>query len=125
MNIKSLSKKIVRKINKQSPKPFGFRDDKLARRQRFADTVKQNTENGLVSIVWSGRDCDGVYACHAYTYKACPFAIENDIERQYEHADGPLSFQLAKPSDVSEFEGYTRDLAMEAFEDGHNHVIYR
>jgi hypothetical protein len=124
MKVRALAKKIVRKINNQSPKPIGFRDDRLARRQRFVQAVADHSENGFVSIVWSGRDCDGVYGCHAETYKACPIAIEADIERRYEWADGPMSFEFAKPSDIYGFESYSRDLGAEAFEDGHNHIIY-
>lgn len=124
MNAKKLARKIMRKINRQSPKPAGFRDDPLARRQRLVNAINQHTENGFVSIVWSGRDCDGVYGCHAETYKACSIAIETDIERRYEWADGPLNCQFAKPSDVYGLEPYTRDLGLEAFEDGHNHIIY-
>ena len=124
MDIRKAAKKMMRKINKQSPKPIGFRDDRLAKRQRLHDEIQLHAENGIVAIVWSGRDCDGVSSCYATQYKACAFAIECDVYREYEHAEGPLRFEFARPSDIESFKGYSRDLSAEAYENGHNHIVY-
>ena len=39
-------------------------------------------------------------------------------------ADGPFNWVVEKPSRESEYSYHSRDLALEAFEDGHPHVLY-
>jgi len=78
-----------------------------------------------VAIVWSGMDCDGVAYSNVVTL-AVPNrkVIDEAIEHEYKWADGPCSFYLAMESDVKNLRPTSRDLGMEAFEDGHPHVLY-
>lgn len=99
--------------------------DKLAERQRRAERLASLAEGGRVCIVSSGMDCDGgAWAGRVYDMPANVYAVERFIERQYEWADGPLRLELASPSECEEVEYESRDLALEAFEDGHAHCIH-
>jgi hypothetical protein len=48
--------------------------------------------------------------------------VNHEIDSIYEGAEGPGSIWLSMPEDkvAPEF----RDLALEAFEDGHPHIVY-
>lgn len=99
--------------------------DKLTLRQRRAERLTSLAENGKVCIVSSGMDCDGgAWSGRVYEFDAVPYAIERFIEKEYEWADGPLRLELARPSECEEVEYESRDLALEAFEDGHPHCLY-
>lgn len=79
-------------------------------------------EGGKIGIVMSGMDCDYTKFLHARLisvptlFKA---ALERD--RAYMDAEGPLSVYYVKPSELPE--SYSRDLALEAFENGHPHYV--
>lgn len=82
-------------------------------------------ENGEVAIVWSGMDCD----CNNYTDQVSIInsdwkSIRDHVHETYKWADGPCGYYITKPSKAQELEYHSRDLAMEAFEDGHPHVVY-
>ncbi len=47
--------------------------------------------------------------------------FERDRNSMYEWADGPCNLTPCHPEDLPE--SYSRDLAMEAYEDGHPHVV--
>ncbi len=81
-----------------------------------------------IAVVWSGMDCD----CSAYSNKVrfidvtydAKFVVEDHILKAYEYADGPCNWFLMKPSEAERLTYHSRDLALEAFEDGHPHVVY-
>jgi hypothetical protein len=94
-------------------------------RQAFLARIKECAEDGQVATVWSGRDCDCVqYECEVRCCEATPQAVEALADRVYEWADGPCGFYIERPSVASQLRYSSRDLAMEAYEDGHPHVIY-
>jgi hypothetical protein len=99
------------------------REDWLARRQTLAGTIAKYQQDGKVAIVESGMDCDGVQ----YWGRACVVPAHVMFVMQWEEntekwADGPFNWHLASPEE--EIEYGSRDRGMEAFEDGHPHVIY-
>lgn len=47
--------------------------------------------------------------------------IQRAIEMEYEGAEGPTSVWICKPSEEPVYE--SRDLALEAFKNGHPHLI--
>jgi hypothetical protein len=99
--------------------------DKLAERQRRAARIASLAEGGRVCVVSSGMDCDGsAWSGRVYDLPASVFEVERFLERQYEWADGPMRLELASPSECEEIEYESRDLALEAFEDGHPHCLY-
>ena len=98
--------------------------DKLVERQERNDYVQRFAENGRVVLeVWQ-MDCD----CSSWTsYGEClasAIAVEAEMDKVYQYAEGPVRFTLIKPSDRPDQPPEPRDHALEAFEDGHPHVVY-
>lgn len=94
-------------------------------RTEYRRTLDRCVENGMIGVNRSGRDCDCVqyqtsWIVHAPT-GAVQFQQLEDLHRDW--LDGPESTYWSKPSETVCLR-VTRDLALEAFEDGHPHVIY-
>lgn len=80
---------------------------------------------GYVALVWAGRDCDGVqYSGQVQYVKATLEDVTKAIDHELEWADGPCNYVIAKPSEVVDVKYESRDLTMEAHENGHPHVLY-
>ena len=78
-----------------------------------------------IAVVWSGRDCDGVrYSNHVSMVEADRKVIDKHIEHTYEWADGPCNYRLVSSTDADALQYTSRDLTMEAFENGHAHRIF-
>lgn len=109
-----------------------FRAGKLAaatkrreKRQLLVSSVSKFAQDGRVAVVWSGRDCDGVrYHNDVRMIEATVKAVDEHINHTYEWADGPCSYWITTPTYGRSLVYESRDLVMEAFEDGHSHVIY-
>ena len=82
---------------------------------------KHRRPDGTVLVSESGMDCDCVsYSGRMHTIEASRAAYYELLDSLGEWADGPFTLQI-----VSEPESYQcRDLAMEAYEDGHPQVVY-
>lgn len=95
----------------------------LEDRAALAQHIKDSTVDGMVCRYESGMDCDCVQFAYERNIPA-PTVIEFERDRDsaYEWADGPLHIGIGEP--VDEPESHSRDLAMEAYEDGHPHVVY-
>lgn len=94
----------------------------LAERVSIAKLIKGCTEDGKVAVVTSGRDCDCSEFCWCSikeNLSAMKFIADRDDA--YNWADGPMHIGICKPSERPEV--YSRDLAMEAHEDGHPHIV--
>lgn len=94
----------------------------IAERARFVDLIHGCAEHGRIAVNIDQMDCD----CCRYTSSglipAHPFAFESARQRAYLDAEGPIyGFWISKPSEQVPHE--SRDLALEAFEDGHPSVI--
>lgn len=99
--------------------------ERRVRRQTFLRHIREYAEGGQVAVVWSGRDCDGVrYTGYVRLVEATVQAVAEHIAHTYEWADGPCACYIERPSVGRFIESHSRDLVMEAFEDGHPHVIY-
>lgn len=80
---------------------------------------------GYVALVESGRDCDGVQYSGIVRYVKATFDSVNDAIADIRYwSDGPCHISIAKPSEVDGIEYTSRDLGMEAFENGHAHCIH-
>lgn len=102
---------------------FGGTDD-LARRARLKAKLADCSEDGMIAVVTAGMDCDCV-RYRRVKYIPTPTVMEWVSRENDEHryADGPVNMYIARPSD--EPEGHvSHDLALEAFENGHQHVVY-
>lgn len=87
--------------------------------------IAQCAEGGLVLVVESGRDCDGCqYQGKTRLIRASLAAFRALEVSIAAWADGPYSLSVAKPSERDSISYSSTDLALEAFENGHQHVIY-
>lgn len=94
-------------------------------RGKLEKWLNEVTVNGKVVSRSKGMDCD----CSAWdratlTDRPQLFAEHRSIESAYEWADGPLSIWYERPSEGFENFNNSRDLALEAYEEGHPHVVY-
>jgi hypothetical protein len=92
-------------------------------RQSLIRRIAELQVGGQVAVWESGRDCDSV----RYSgFKCLIPATVREFDALYEHehqwADGPFCLWVESP--LLERQRCSRDLALEAFEDGHSHVIY-
>lgn len=82
------------------------------------------TGRAMMAVEVAGMDCD----CSQFSYLTYIPATRAEYEREaqslYDWADGPLSVSPVPAGEVDNFKAYSRDLALEAFEDGHPHVVY-
>ena len=97
--------------------------DARVARQSLISRIAELQVDGQVAVWESGRDCDSV---RYRGFKCLIPATVQEFDALYEHesnwADGPFSLWVESPE--REHEYHSRDLGMEAFEDGHPHVIY-
>ena len=114
---------------------------KRIRENAIINNAVQNSKP--VALVWSGMDCDcsrysGVV--HLYSidldsehyydsrsgepFKTLREAIDYAIEDYYKWSDGPASYMVVSEEEAKNIEYQSRDLALEAFEDGHPFAIY-
>ena len=98
--------------------------DYLGEKQSFINKMKDCTEDGMVAIVSSGMDCDGVkYSGQVHYVKAIPVLVQHDFDEAKKWADGPIYRLIIKPSEARLIEYTSRDLGMEAFENGHPYYL--
>lgn len=96
--------------------------DALAIRADLADRLRACVVDGKIAIVTSGMDCD----CSQYVHSSVSkydgvIWYERLVASEYEWADGPMNVGFCKPAEKPDNE--SRDLAMEAYEDGRPHLI--
>lgn len=90
-----------------------------------AYTIADLAEDGMVAAIESGRDCDGVqYSGRVRIIEATLEAFDKLHDDTAEWADGPFHFDLMRVSEAQAVRYESRDLVMEAHENGHPHVIY-
>ena len=96
--------------------------ERINKRAALYAVLQRYQWGGKVQLIESGRDCD----CVEYTHSAglidanwAAYSIKHRETSQW--ADGPFSFTITEPS--TEVEAESRDLVMEAYEDGHPHSI--
>jgi hypothetical protein len=96
------------------------RREDTQKRLTFLSQLVEFREAGKIALVRSGRDCDGVeYDGDVVIVTATKQAVEAQVEGDLEYADGPMYFRLERPSVAKTIEHWSRDRAMEAFENGH------
>ena len=78
------------------------------------------------AVVWSGVDADCVSWGNRVDIVSSSYVqIEKMLNDVYEGSEGSIDFYYEKPSIAKKLTETSRDLAMEAFEEGHPHVVYR
>jgi len=100
-------------------------DYKIAFRADLAAAVLPHVVNGELGILRSGMDCD----CSRYSggsvmrFTSLVALAKAEDDHQY-WLDGPESVAYVHPDVARGTPHESRDLAMEAYEDGHPHVVY-
>ena len=103
-----------------------LRKDRLVEKENIVSHIKSKTENGKVAVVWSGVDADCVsWGNRVEVVSSSYVQIEKMLNDTYEGSEGSIDFYYEKPSIAEKLTETSRDLAMEAFEEGHPHVVYR
>ena len=103
--------------------------DKLAHeidRQKLKDELFDAMDlSGKVTVdVWS-RDCDGVSGSYPVEIEPTLEAWDKLADSCEANAEGPWSMRIIPLEQMAEYEPQpTRDHTLEAFEDGHPHVLY-
>jgi len=98
---------------------------KLSSRWDLMDRISRCSHAGQVAINTGGRDCDmaqwdgdiRIIPANYWAFLDLLYALE-------ESAEGPFWAYPIPWEDQSEIQYQSRDLALEAFEDGHQHVVY-
>ena len=97
----------------------------LQQRAALAREVHRLAEHGYVAMVHGGMDCDGsAWNDRVRLLRAIPVAVEREVNDFYANAEGPQWHHLAAPSTVENLEPECRDLALEAFENDHPHILH-
>lgn len=101
----------------------GYVDEAINRRSAIINCINDRAVDGKVWVAQSGTDCDGSrYQWSAYQIPATYIAYQHELDRIHNSADGPVCLHICKADELPE--AWSRDLALEAFEDGHQHIIY-
>lgn len=97
-------------------------DDPLAGKQKVIDAINKHAVDGKVCVNERFMDCDCAVGTGWTVIPATWVHYERCVNQIYENAEGPGSTWLSAPENKVEPE--FRDLALEAFENGHPHVVY-
>ena len=94
----------------------------LAERAVLRSVLDERIEDDCICEVTAGMDCD----CCQYVYarivrSPTVMKLMHDADDAYRWADGPMSIGYCKPSERPS--NCSRDLALEAFENGHAHAV--
>jgi len=98
--------------------------DARIRRMTMIRQVKEFAESGKIAMVNSGMDCDCSRWENAYSIiPATVEAVDAWVDHFYSNAEGPQSCHVERVSVAKRLQRSSRDLALEAFEDGHPYSI--
>lgn len=99
------------------------KEDPLQARARLAAEIRKFAVDGQVCLNTDDMDCDCVRGTGWFLVPANVPAVERAIEHYYDGLEGPCyGCWLSSPAD--HVARYSRDLALEAFEDGHPWSIH-
>jgi len=103
----------------------GFREDWLTKKESIARNISDIAEDGKMAIVHGFIDCDGGRVDNLVAIvPACVMAWVKFRDDQQRWAEGPIWASIEKPSEAQGIEESHRDLALEAFENGHPHSLH-
>lgn len=95
---------------------------RINKKAALAAIIAKYQQDGRIRVEESGRDCDCVeYSGHMHECDATVRAFEKLSDDIYQWADGPFRLTIV-PWDA-QIERTSRDLVLEAHEDGHPHSI--
>ena len=98
------------------------RDDPYIEKQRIIDAIAKYECDGRVLLCDRFMDCDCASSTSSREIPANYYAYIRAVEDIYSAAEGPGTTWLDYPGNIPESD--FRDHALEAYEDGHPHVVY-
>lgn len=117
-------RKVLKKLYKKIALIRGDATDPLAERASLKARLSKFQQGGRVLLIEKGRDCDGVqYDGHTSIIPATVTHYEAELRDREASADGPFWLRLDYPSKRHAYKYTSRDLALEAYENGHAHVL--
>lgn len=100
-------------------------NDGLQARVELGREIASKAYHGKVAMVESGMDCDCVrYSGIVRMIPASIIAWVHATDQAYYNAEGPISLYMVTPEEGRKIKYHSRDLAAEAYEDGHPGIIY-
>lgn len=100
-------------------------DRRINERAALYARIAECAYEGKIWVCETGRDCDCVqYTRRPYQIDATPKAYFTEYGRIAEWADGPFHLHVMEFVQAQAVVPASRDLAAEAFEDGHPHSIH-
>lgn len=111
--------RIIRKVGERG----SIQDEsELQERVDIKALIEKKSLDGQIGLVSTGMDCDCVQYCHSRIVTGMTaFKFQKLRDEEERWADGPCHLALCHPYGCPE--SYSRDLIMEAYENGHSHVV--
>ena len=86
--------------------------------------IQDKQHDGKIGLyVWQ-MDCDCASFDSLTVLDADWYTVVKEIIQVYDWAEGQVSWGLRDPREAKDFRSTSRDHALEAFEEGHPHVVY-
>lgn len=117
-------KKLYKNLVALGNPPYSVHD-KINENGAVYNTLRKCVEGGKLGVVRSGMDCDHSAYRREYAIEA-PRGVKEWLRDEAKHQywlDGPEATTLCRPSEIDSSRNWSRDLAAEAFENGHPHYI--
>jgi hypothetical protein len=111
-------------FNAKSVRALKDVDLNIEERAAIEHQIAKYKRNGKVGIIWDSMDCDCCRTTYGRVANASLMSLMRTIHQSYDDAEGLISYSFCEPQTAKEYNRTSRDLALEAFEDGHHWVIY-
>lgn len=122
MQLTRKSRSLIRRVCREA---FRSRIEPLLQRMKLKARIAVLQEQGAIAIIHGGIDCDGGRWDNRVVMAAATVAAVERWSNQYKaRAEGPQWQTLEKPTLAKDLTEDSRDLGLEAFEDGHSHVLF-
>ncbi len=95
--------------------------DSFIEKECFIEQIHKYTQNNQVRICSRFYDCDHSVSTSSWLIPANWYEVERAINAEYDNAEGHGGCWLTYPDDIPEQD--SRDLILEAHEDGHSHSV--
>lgn len=100
-------------------------DYTINERAALAQHIQKVMVDGKYGLVIDGMDCDcsRYHREHIHEWRGAVIEHRANLD-EYADAEGPHSLTYVRPDEINVHGNWSRDLALEAYEDGHPHVVY-
>lgn len=113
------------KLNHENWRRVNWRAAVCDENAAIRSCLDRNTIDGKIGVIVQGMDCD----CCAYRREyvteswSSVAAFKKHWSEHCDYLDGPETQNFCQPTEVEKCNNYSRDLALEAYENGHPHRI--